>query len=80
MERVQPVPDEEAVAHRRPATLDAPLGASEDDAAEQSIPADPSDDAGLSVDLGAVAHRGWEVGEWDAAEQVRDAGLDDDYR
>jgi hypothetical protein len=58
-----------------------PLETPAEDAVEQSIIANPMDDAGdVGPDPAAITHRGLEVGEWDATEQVRTAGLDDDYR
>jgi hypothetical protein len=64
-----------------PDDLDVPLETPVEDAVEQSIIADPLDDAAEeAVDPAAIIHRGLEVGEWDATEQVRTAGLDDDYR
>ena len=76
---MQPTPDPETGAHDAATGLDVPLEAPPDDAAEQSVIADPADDDG-ALDAAAVTHRGLEVGEWDAAEQVRTAGREDDYR
>ena len=68
---MQPTPDD----------LDLPLETPVEDAVEQSIIADPLDDTeDDGLDAAAITHRGLEVGEWDATEQVRPAGLDDDYR
>jgi hypothetical protein len=44
-----------------------------EDAVEQATVADPSE-------AEPEVHRGLEVDEWDAMEQARVVGLDDDYR
>jgi hypothetical protein len=51
------------------------LEASPADAAEQALPANPTD-------RGAVVNRShpWDANEYDAVEQDRDAGQDDEYR
>jgi hypothetical protein len=59
----------------QPEPTDAPVETPLEDAAEQAAPAVPADSAGE-----AGAHRGLEVGEWDAVEQARTVALDDDYR
>ncbi|MET7418075.1 hypothetical protein [Dactylosporangium sp. NPDC005555] len=49
--------------------------ASPADAAEQSLPANPTDRAAVI----SRAHP-WDANEYDAVEQDRDAGQDDEYR
>jgi hypothetical protein len=45
-----------------------------DDAVEQATVADPAEEEGSDL------HRGLEVDDWDALEQARVVGPDDDYR
>lgn len=67
-------PDEDFVApddHLDPDERD--IEAPTEDAVEQAMPADPAE-------APTEVHRGLEVGEWDAVEQARVVGPDDDYR
>jgi hypothetical protein len=65
-------PDEETAAYEPSAEVPV------EDAAEQAVIANPNDEEATAA--GEPMHRGLEVSEWDATEQARTAGLDDDYR
>ena len=54
--------------------------ASADDAVEQAVSADPTDDGPASATDAGQLPRGIEVNEWDALEQARIIGPEDDYR
>jgi hypothetical protein len=58
----------------QPESLETPA----EDAAEQSIIADPVE-AATDGDYTEEVHRGLEVDEWDATEQARTVDLEDDY-
>jgi hypothetical protein len=58
----------------QPESMETPA----DDAAEQSIIADPRD-ADIETADSAEVHRGLEVAEWDATEQAHTVNLGDDY-
>ncbi|GAB3151272.1 hypothetical protein GCM10027290_40170 [Micromonospora sonneratiae] len=66
-------PDEEFAPGDHLVPEERDLEASADDVAEQTIVADPAEDE-------PVVHRGLEVAEWDALEQARIIGPEDDYR
>ncbi|MEV4627409.1 hypothetical protein AB0J90_14070 [Micromonospora sp. NPDC049523] len=51
-----------------------------DDAVEQASSADPTDDGPPSATDSEQLPRGIEVDEWDALEQARIIGPEDDYR
>ncbi|RKR89101.1 hypothetical protein BDK92_3438 [Micromonospora pisi] len=54
--------------------------ASAEDAVEQSAAADPTDAGPASATDAGQLPRGLEVDEWDALEQARIIGPEDDYR